>query len=278
MAPSRTIEPISKGSRYSERKACPSLAVAGIWGRSWAGQFVVAATLPSRRSTTETTPKAVARPIARVRRADVLDAARQHDREEDQGQRAPDVDEDLHRGEKVGGKLHVEPRDAQEAPEQGDRRVDDVLRERHDAPRAEGQRGKNHEGNGREISGHGGRRVDRGAAAFKAVAARSKKRVRAAGRGGRRPWSAVGAGTGTGAGACPGRSRCGTCRRGSAGRGCVGLLGALPVHVHRVAEIGGRFVAARLALRRVVVGAGRPSPSCTRSKSGTRRRRSRSAR
>src|SRR5262252_6345868 len=63
MAPSRTTEPISKGNRYSDKKACPSLAVAGIWGLSWAGHGVVVATFPSRSRTSATIPKATGRPI-----------------------------------------------------------------------------------------------------------------------------------------------------------------------------------------------------------------------
>ena len=41
--------------------------------------------------------------------ADVLDAAGEHDREENQRQRAADVDEDLHRGEEVCRELDIEP-------------------------------------------------------------------------------------------------------------------------------------------------------------------------
>src|SRR5260221_8437888 len=54
---------------------------------------------------------------------------------------------------------------------------------------------------------------------------------------------------------CRRRRRCavGGGRSGRTRRSCVGLIGALPIHVHRVAEVGRGFVAAWLALRRVVV-------------------------
>src|SRR5438874_853124 len=59
-----------------------------------------------------------------------------------------------------------------------------------------------------------------------------------------------------GRGSGGGRGGSGSGGGGGGGGGGVGLVGALPVDVHRVAEIGRRFVAAGLALRRVVVFSG----------------------
>ena len=80
-------------------------------------------------------------PAARLVIGHIGDPMGQHDGEQDQHQDAADVDQHVHRRDEVSAEENIQAGDSHKRAQQGERRVNNIARERHHAGRHDGEQG-----------------------------------------------------------------------------------------------------------------------------------------